>query len=220
MPGAKLPLRPRLTVFSWTDVYHSLMRISFLLPAVSVVAGLLLSASTLSAQAIQRPQPSGFAITQVTLAYPNGQAPADSKNSIIKIEYGQPHLRGRTMFTADLVPYDKPWRTGANNLTTLTTDVDLVIGNATIPKGVYALFTLPSQSGWKLMIQQSVGQSPTEYSEANDVARVDLRVQQLSSPIESLTMWLIPSTETTGPATGELRIAWGTTSLSTTWQAK
>jgi hypothetical protein len=187
---------------------------------LSTLALVPLVASTLSAQAIQRPQPSGLGVSQVTLAYPAGQAPAGSKNSIIRLEYGQPHLRGRTMFTPDLVPYDKPWRTGANGLTTLTTDVDLTIGTATLPKGAYALFTLPSAAGWKLMIQKSVGQSPTEYSEANDVARVDLRVQRLASPVESLTMWLIPGTDTTGPARGELRIAWGTTSLSVPWTVK
>jgi hypothetical protein len=187
---------------------------------LSTLALVALGASTLSAQATQRPHPSGFAVTQVTLAYPAGQAPADSKNSIIRLEYGQPHLRGRTLHTPDLVPYDKAWRTGANGVTVLSTDVDLAIGDATIPKGAYALFTLPSRSGWKLIFQKSAGQSPTEYSEAADVARVDLRVQQLTSPLESLTMWLIPSIEATGPARGELRIAWGTVGLSTNWQVK
>lgn len=177
-------------------------------------------ASTLGAQPVQRPQPSGFAVTQVTLAYPNGQAPAGSTNSIIRVEYGQPALRGRTLHTSDLVPYDKAWRTGANALTTLTTDVDLLLGGATLPKGAYALFTLPSRSGWKLIVQRSIGQSPTEYSDKNDLARIDLRVQNIASPIEALSIWLIPSTATTGPARGELRIAWGNVSLSTDWSAK
>ena len=181
---------------------------------------LLLSASTLAAQSALRPQPSGLASTQVTLAYPQGQAPAGAKNSIIKIDYGQPHLRGRTMHTADLVPYDKAWRTGANGLTTLTTEVDITLGAASLAKGTYALFTLPTKSGWKLIVQKSVGQSPTEYTEANDVARVDLKLQKLASPIESLSIALIPSTETTGPARGELRIVWGTESLSTNWSVK
>src|SRR5205823_2425756 len=114
-----------------------------------------------------------------------------------------------TLHTGDLVPYDKPWRTGANALTTFSTDVDLILGGATLPKGVYALFTLPSRTGWKLLIQKSIGQSATEYDAANDFARVDLRVQTVASPIESLTMWLIPSTAP-GTARGELRIAWGT----------
>ena len=40
----------------------------------------------------------------------------------------------------------------------------------------------------------------------------------LASPIESLTMWLIPSLDP-GPARGELRIAWGTEEMST-WTVK
>jgi hypothetical protein len=189
------------------------------IPLITAFASLSVAAAV-GAQPIQRPQPSGLASTQVTLAYPTGQAPAGSKNSIIRIEYGQPALRGRTLHTPDLVPYDKAWRTGANNLTTLSTDVDLVLGGATLAKGTYALFTLPSETGWKLIVQKNIGQSATEYSQANDVARIDLRVERLTSPIEALSIWLIPSTEPTGPARGELRIAWGTVSLSTEWSAK
>ena len=186
------------------------------IPPILIVS--FLAAGTLHAQATQRPQPSGWAATQVTLAYPAGQAPPGSKNSVVRVEYGQPHLRGRTLHTADLVPYDKAWRTGANALTTLSTDVDLVLGGATLAKGTYALFTLPSASGWKLIIQKSVGQSPTEYNAANDVARVDLRTRKLAEPLESLSIWLIPSTDTAGPARGELRLAWGTVGLWTDWR--
>jgi hypothetical protein len=187
--------------------------------ALILCAAVFQIGSTASAQTGLRPQPSGLASTQVTLTYPQGQAPEGAKPAIIKIEYGQPHLRGRTLHTLDLVPYDTPWRTGANALTIFTTEVELLIGNATLPKGNYVLFTLPSQSGWKLMIQKNVAQSPTEYDIVNDVARVDLRVQTLASPLESLTMWLIPSTAA-GAARGELRIAWGTTSVSTDWSVK
>ena len=95
-----------------------------------------------------------------------------------------------------------------------------MLGGATIPKGTYALFTLPSQSGWKLIVQKNVAQSPTEYTEVNDVARVNLRVQRLAAPIESLSITLVPSTEATGPARGELRLVWGTVGLSTDWSMK
>ena len=184
-----------------------------------VLALVAAAATTAAAQTGMRPQPSGLAATQVTLAYPAGQAPEGARPAIIRVDYGQPHLRGRRLHTDSLVPYEKPWRTGANALTTLTTEVDLVLGTTTLPKGTYALFSLPGRAGWKLIIQKSVGQSATEYDVANDVARIDLRVQTLASPIESLTMWLIPSTAP-GAARGELRIAWGTVALSTDWTAK
>src|SRR5437879_5223018 len=118
-------------------------------PSVLLTVALAAIASTLPAQTALRPVPSGLASTQVTLSYPAGQGPEGAKPLVIRVEYGQPHLRGRTLHIGDLVPYDTPWRTGANGLTTLTTEVDLVLGGATLPKGAYVLFTLPSRTGWK-----------------------------------------------------------------------
>ena len=179
---------------------------------------LTLAAGTLSAQAAtRRPAPSTRATAEVTLAVPQaqGQAPTNAPPAVIRVDYGQPHLRGRTMFTDSLVPYDKPWRTGANAVTTLRTDVPLVLGGATLPAATYVLYTLPSRAGWKLIVQRSAGQT-AEYVATHDVARVDLRQRTLAAPIESFSIWLIPSTQP-GVARGELRMAWGTTELSADW---
>jgi hypothetical protein len=181
---------------------------------------------TLRAQPGLRPAPSGRATSVVTLTVPReqpapGTQPAATPSEppiTIALDYGQPHLRGRTLHTDSLVPYDKPWRTGANDPTTLTTGVDLVVGNATIPAGKYVLYTVPSRGDWKLIIQKPAGQT-AEYNPAHDVARVDLRRRALAEPTESLTMWLVPSTAP-GKAQGELRIAWGSSLLSTTWSVK
>ena len=62
------------------------------------------------------------------------------------IDYGQPHLRGRRLGSPDLVPMDSVWRLGANLATTMTTDVDLTIGDKLVPRGVYTLFVLPSRT--------------------------------------------------------------------------
>ncbi len=140
----------------------------------------------------------------------------EPKPLVIQIDYGQPHLRGRVLHTDSLVPYDKAWRTGANGSTTLTTDVDLVVGGVTLAKGKYVLYTIPSRTTWKLVVQRDANQTPMQYSDSNDVARIDLRHTTLASPVESLTMWLIPSLQP-GPARGELRIAWGNDQLATDW---
>jgi hypothetical protein len=194
------------------------MRPTRLLLAVTLTGA---GAAPLFAQAQLRPAPSGRATSEVALTYPREGAPAEAQSATpvtIKLDYGQPHLRGRSLHTDSLVPYDKPWRTGANNPTTLTTGVDLVIGGATIPTGTYVLYTLPSRSGWKLIVQRSAGQTG-DYDQTHDVARVDLRHQTLTAPLESLTMWLIPSTAP-GKASGELRLGWGTSLLSTDWAVK
>ena len=187
----------------------------------------LAASDALTAQAGLRPSPSGRATSVVTLAVPRPQPapnaqpaapPANEPPITIALDYGQPHLRGRTLHTDSLVPYDKPWRTGANDPTTLTTGVGLVVGGATIPAGKYVLYTIPTRGDWKLIIQKSAGQT-AEYKPELDVARVDLRRRALAEPIESLTMWLIPSTAP-GNASGELRLAWGATLVSTTWTVK
>lgn len=123
------------------------------------------------------------------------------------------------MHTDSLLPYDKPWRMGANAPTTLTTDVSLVLGGTSLPAGKYVLYAVPSRAGWKLIVQRSAGQSAMEYVAASDLARVDLQLTTLAAPIESLTMWLIPAREP-GLPHGEFRFAWGTEQLSVNWSVK
>lgn len=181
-------------------------------------------AAPLAAQEGMQAMASGRATTEVTLVLVDSAARAAAQPSKIRIDYGQPHLRGRTLHAGGLVPYDSLWRTGANAATTLTTDVDLVVGGANVPKGTYVLQTLPSRTGWKLLIQRQVA-PPAEAGAAapaerpTDVARIDLRQAALSAPLESLTFWLIPRPEPGSPR-GELRLAWGTVLLSTDWSVR
>jgi hypothetical protein len=185
---------------------------------LTLAAGLSLAAAPARAQL--RPAPSGRATSEVALAVPRlpgGPPPADTATRVIRLDYGQPHLRGRALLTDSLVPYDQPWRTGANAPTTLRTDVPLTLGGSALAPGTYVLFTLPARAGWTLIVQRSATPAvAAPYDPANDVARVPLRRRTLAAPVESLTMWLIPSTQP-GPARGELRIAWGTEELSAAW---
>lgn len=175
-------------------------------------AGLVLFSAEATAQTRQL-MPSGRATTQVTLADPRDNPPDPIAPARITIDYGQPHLRGRPLHTGGLVEYDRPWRTGANEATSLTTDVDLTIGGAAIAKGRYYILTHPSQAGWKLTLHR---ENPLETRDAAEVARIDLRRRELPMAVESLTITLIPSAAQ-GTARGELRIAWGTSELSTDW---
>jgi hypothetical protein len=171
---------------------------------------------------VLRAQPSGRGRTTVTLQRTAG----DRTPVSISIDYGQPHARGRTI-VGGVVPYETVWRTGANQPTTLRTDVDLTIGRVAVPKGVYSLYTLPSRNGWKLIINKSIAQSGTEYLPEQDLARVDLRVRQLREPLDSFTIWLVPDVERDasgalgrGLPGGVLRLAWGDVELSTTWSVR
>lgn len=158
--------------------------------------------------------PSTRATAQVNLSGPRGSTLAPA---FIRINYGQPHLRGRALHTGGLVPLDSVWRLGANEATELETGLDLTIGGQPVPKGKYSLFALPTAGGWKLIINKNTGQWGTNYLAEHDLVRVDLRKRTLTQPIESFSMWLIPAQ---GAASGELRFAWGDAELSTTWAAR
>lgn len=178
----------------------------------------LLAAASLPAQTpALRALPSTRATTEVTLAYPRDAAPPNAVPQKIRVDYGQPHLRGRSLHTDSLVPFDSVWRTGANAPTTLTTDVPMTLGGTPLEKGTYTLMTLPTRRGWKLIIQPfTQGQSATVYSQAKDIARIELRARTAPEPLETFSIWLTPST-TAVPQSGELRMAWGTFVLSTDW---
>ncbi|MDQ3673725.1 MAG: DUF2911 domain-containing protein [Gemmatimonadota bacterium] len=139
----------------------------------------------------------------------------------LAINYGQPHARGRNVIGSSVVPWDTVWRTGANQATQLTTELDITLGNTFIPRGIYTLFTLPTRAGWKLIVSKQVLQWGTEYDPAQDLARIDLRSRTLAEPIESLTFWLVPVPEPPASQTlphGALKLAWGNVELSTDWR--
>jgi hypothetical protein len=108
------------------------------------------------------------------------------------------------------VPYDKVWRTGANPATLLKTDVNLTIGTATVPAGSYTLYTLPSTGIWKLIINKQTGQWGTKYDQSQDLARVDMKTETLSSPQEVMSITLEPFQG----KTSSLHVRWDTTDVS------
>jgi len=127
----------------------------------------------------------------------------------VTIDYSRPSARGRKVM-GELVPYGKVWRTGANSATTLTTDTNLTIGGASVPSGQYTLYTLPSENGWKLIINKQTKQWGTEYHQEQDLARVDMQVGKTKAPVEQFTI----SFQRTGGDSAKLILEWENTSAS------
>ncbi|GGW74109.1 hypothetical protein DFQ11_1108 [Winogradskyella epiphytica] len=68
----------------------------------------------------------------------------------LKVEYNRPSKRDREVFGA-LVPFNKVWRTGANEATTFETNKDLLIDGMRLKKGKYTIWTVPNEEKWKVM---------------------------------------------------------------------
>jgi len=133
----------------------------------------------------------------------------------VTIQYSRPSMRGRKIF-GGLVPYGEVWRTGANAATSLKTDTALMIGSASVPAGSYTLYSLPTATSWKLIINKQTGQWGTEYNQSQDLARVDMKVGQRSAPLEEFTI----SFDKTGGSSATLKLEWDTTIASVDVQEK
>ena len=133
----------------------------------------------------------------------------------IKIDYGRPSMRGRKIM-GELVPYNRWWRTGANEATSFVTEADLEMGGVSIPRGSYTLYTLPSETQWKLIVNKQTGQWGTIYKAELDLARLNLQKRLLRRPVEKLTITLKKNDN----GAGVLRIEWERTSLWIPFAAK
>ncbi len=132
---------------------------------------------------------------------------ADGKT--VKIDYSSPRMKGRKIF-GDLVPFGKVWRTGANEATSLVTTAGLTIGGKAVPAGSYTLFTVPEQGKWTLVISKKTGEWGIPYpGEADDFARVEMKVSSLNAPMENFTITLDG-----GAKACTLRIEWESTGAS------
>ena len=128
----------------------------------------------------------------------------------ITITYGRPYMNKRTIL-GGLVPYNEVWRTGADEATTLRTDVDLDINGLKVPKGVYALFTIPKEHSWTLIVNKTAKQwGAFSYKEATDLGRTDMTVSKADSPVEQFTISLTAD----GSSGATLKMAWENTTAS------
>lgn len=120
---------------------------------------------------------------------PRDTVKAEIAGAHLLVDYGRPAARGRTIF-GGVVPWGKVWRTGANAATQLVTDKELLFGKTAVPPGTYSIFTLPSERGWKLIINRQHGQWGTVYDQSKDLARLPLTVKQLPETTERFTFAL------------------------------
>jgi len=129
----------------------------------------------------------------------------------IVVFYNRPYKKGREIF-GGLVPYDKVWRTGANEATTFETNKDLTFKGKTLKKGRYTLWTIPGKDNWTIIFNSEFGQwgiGPD--GEANrdpkrDVITINVPPLQSESEFEQFTI----SFETVGED-AEMVLIWDKT---------
>jgi len=140
---------------------------------------------------------------------PHADATANLGGKKITISYGRPSVKGRAIF-GGLVPWGEVWRTGADEATTFTTEADVVIGGLKVPKGEYALFTIPTEKQWTLVVNKTAKQwGAFKYDAKQDLGRVPMTVAAAAKPVEQFTIEMVPAGKQL-----TLKLSWDKTAAS------
>lgn len=110
------------------------------------------------------------------------------ENAYLKVVYGQPYRKGRTIF-GDWEPYGEVWRTGANEATEITLTEPVLMNMKVIEAGTYALFTIPREDSWTIILNNGLGQwGAFDYTSQLDAYRFDVPVKTQETPVETFTI--------------------------------
>lgn len=93
----------------------------------------------------------------------------------VEIVYHRPGVKGRVIW-GELVPYDKIWRTGANEATTIEFSSDVMIEGNKLGAGKYGLFTIPGKSEWTFIFSKQANLWGTGgYKQEEDALRIKVK---------------------------------------------
>jgi hypothetical protein len=133
---------------------------------------------------------------QAQVKFPAPSPACEIKQTIgltdVKIEYSRPSARDRKVF-GDVVPFGEMWRTGANASTKVSFSTDLKVGGMDVPAGTYALYTIPGQTEWTIILNKNLTYwgTPDKYDMAEELCRFTVKPGKLTEKVETFT--ILPS---------------------------
>jgi hypothetical protein len=112
-------------------------------------------------------------------------------SATVKLCYGRPSARGRTMIGGEAVPFGKLWRTGANEPTMIHTSGPLVIAGVAVPPGSYSIYSIPDPKTWHIIVNRSITQWGEEHGytdvvKAQEVGHGMAQSSSMTEPVETL----------------------------------
>ena len=121
----------------------------------------------------------------------------------VSVDYWSPMTRGRQIFGA-VVPWNRIWRTGANNATKLRSELPLLHDGQTLPAGEYSLWTYPTEKGWWLIVNKKANVWGTEHDSSADMMKWPMHVEKTTEKVEALKIDLLQRPG----GTIRLQVAW------------
>jgi hypothetical protein len=140
-----------------------------------------------------RPSPSSTVMQKVGLAD-------------VTIAYSRPGMKGRKIF-GDLVPFDKIWRTGANEPTKVTFSDTVSVEGTKLAPGDYALYTIPGATEWTIIFGKNSKAGANDYKDEQQAARFKVKSQKGCAPVETFTINFTDVTTTSA----NIQLSWEST---------
>lgn len=103
----------------------------------------------------------------------------------VTITYSRPGVKDRVIW-GELVPYDKVWRTGANEATSITFSTDVRVNGNALAAGTYSLHTIPTKDRWTVIFNTQANQwGSYAYNDSADALRIQVKPEE-----HAFTEWM------------------------------
>jgi hypothetical protein len=161
--------------FNWTGS----RRAAFAIQSAICIASFVLQARSFGAdEKVEFPQASQHAVVKQRVGLTD-----------VEVDYSRPNKNGRIIF-GGLVPFDKPWRTGANQPTKIKTSAAIKFGEKEVPAGEYVLYTIPGANQWTLVLSKNLkAQNLADHKPEDEAARITAKpLLALAAPAETFTI--------------------------------
>jgi len=117
-------------------------------------------------------------------SYPSSYRISDK---IAAITYSRPQLRERSF--NEIVPFNKVWRTGANEATELRVFKPIGIGGTTINAGTYSLYTLFEEGTATLIVNADTNVwGAYRYNQKKDIVRITVPYTTVEDSLEAFSI--------------------------------
>lgn len=129
----------------------------------------------------------------------------------MSISYHRPAAKGRVIW-GKLVPYNQMWRSGANEITSISFEHEVQIEGETLPAGTYGLHILPKENeAWEVAFSSnSTDWGSYNYRQEEDVLRVSVS-PTTGNPYQE---WLGYSFNNLSKDGADIQLHWGELVLS------
>lgn len=98
--------------------------------------------------------------------------------SEVSIDYSCPGVKGRKIF-GELVPYGEVWRTGANEVTSITFNDPVNVNGNELQAGTYGIHTIPGESEWEFIFSKDTKvDDGSNYDPAKDALRIKVKPEE------------------------------------------